>query len=96
MTTSGREARRRTGPRLRFWAGVTAVLAAVLLALGFAIWLSGSPAVRGVHWVCSPAGMGCWALGILAASKHRTVARVLFALSAAFLMAGIVLLVEGW
>jgi hypothetical protein len=50
---------------LSFWAKVMAVLAAAYLVLGLVLWGSGSPVVRGWRWVCSPAGMECWALALL-------------------------------
>jgi hypothetical protein len=77
-----------------FWAGVLALWAAIMLALGLTMgpptWLSGW------RWVCYPAGMGCLALSILLRDKHRVLENLLLALAAAWLVAGLLLPWAGW
>ncbi len=79
---------------LDFWAGVVALLAGLILVFGLALWLWGSPPTTGMRWVCWPAGMECWAVGILVRNRSRLLENLLLALSAAWLVAWFVLLVR--
>jgi hypothetical protein len=79
---------------LDFWARVVALLAGLVLALGLAMWIGGSPPTQGMRWVCWPAGMECWAIGILLRNRSRLLANLLLALSAAWLVVALILLLR--
>lgn len=79
---------------LGFWARVVALLAGLVLALGLAMWSWGSPPTKGMRWVCWPAAMECWALGVLLRNRSRLPANLLLALSAAWLVLALILLLR--
>lgn len=79
---------------LGFWARVVALLAGLVLALGLAMWSWGSPPTEGIRWVCWPASMECWALGVLLRNRSRLLANLLLALSAAWLVVALILLLR--
>ncbi len=77
-----------------FWAGLTAVLAAFVLALGLVLWYGG--VLRGWRWVCWPASVECWALATLLRHKSGRIENGFLVLAAALLLVAFVLLFAGW